>query len=51
MKEIRITVNGKLYELSVRPWATLLEVIREHLGFTGTKKVAALVSVAPAPLL
>jgi aerobic carbon-monoxide dehydrogenase small subunit len=38
MKEIRITVNGKLYELSVRPHATLLEVIREDLGFTGTKE-------------
>jgi aerobic carbon-monoxide dehydrogenase small subunit len=38
MKEIRITVNGKLYELSIRPWATLLEVIREDLGLTGTKE-------------
>jgi aerobic carbon-monoxide dehydrogenase small subunit len=38
MKEIRITVNGKLYELSVRPHATLLEVIREDLGLTGTKE-------------
>ncbi len=38
MKEIRITVNGKLHELSVRPYATLLEVIREDLGLTGTKE-------------
>ena len=38
MKEIRITVNGKLYGLSVRPHATLLEVIREDLGLTGTKE-------------
>ncbi len=38
MKEIRITVNGKLYQLSVRPHATLLEVIREDLGLTGTKE-------------
>ena len=38
MKEIRITVNGRPYELSVRPWATLLEVIRENLGLTGTKE-------------
>ncbi|HME43996.1 MAG TPA: (2Fe-2S)-binding protein [Syntrophorhabdales bacterium] len=38
MKEIRITVNGKPYELSVRPHATLLEVIREGLGLTGTKE-------------
>ena len=38
MKEVRITVNGKSYELSVRPHATLLEVIREDLGLTGTKE-------------
>ena len=38
MKEISITVNGTLYALSVKPWATLLEVIREDLGFTGTKE-------------
>jgi len=38
MKDIRITVNGNTYELAVRPHATLLEVIREDLGFTGTKE-------------
>ena len=38
MREITLTVNGKTYELSVRPWATLLEVLREDLGFTGTKE-------------
>ncbi len=38
MKQIRITVNGRPYELLVRPWATLLEVIREDLGLTGTKE-------------
>ena len=38
MKDIRITVNGTAYELSVRPHATLLEVIREELGLTGTKE-------------
>ncbi len=41
MKEIRITVNGKVYELSVRPHATLLEIIREDLGLTGTKEGCA----------
>ena len=40
MIEIHITVNGKPHALSVRPWSTLLEVIREKLGFTGTKKAA-----------
>lgn len=33
-----LTVNGKSYELSVFPWRTLLEVIREDLGLTGTKE-------------
>jgi carbon-monoxide dehydrogenase small subunit len=37
-KGIRIVVNGKSYELSVPPWRTLLEVIREDLKLTGTKE-------------
>jgi len=38
MKQIKITVNGKTHELQVKPWATLLEVIRDDLGLTGTKE-------------
>ena len=38
MKQIRITVNGKIHELQVRPWVTLLEVLRDELGLTGTKE-------------
>ena len=38
MKHLEITVNGKPYELQVKPWATLLEVIRDDLGLTGTKE-------------
>jgi carbon-monoxide dehydrogenase small subunit len=38
VKQITLTVNGKPYELSVLPWRTLLEVIREDLGLTGTKE-------------
>ncbi len=38
MKQVMLTVNGKSYELSVSPWRTLLEVIREDLGLTGTKE-------------
>jgi carbon-monoxide dehydrogenase small subunit len=38
MRQIKVTVNGILYELSVKPWETLLDVIREHLGLTGTKE-------------
>lgn len=33
-----LTVNRKSYELSISPWRTLLEVIREDLGLTGTKE-------------
>jgi len=38
MEEIRITVNGKKEELHVKPWATLLDALREELGLTGTKE-------------
>ena len=39
MKELMsMTVNGKLETFAVRPAATLLEVLREDLGLTGTKR-------------
>jgi aerobic carbon-monoxide dehydrogenase small subunit len=38
MQQINMTVNGKPYQISVTPWRTLLEVIREDLGLTGTKE-------------
>lgn len=38
MKQVRLTVNGTLYELNVQPWEALLEVIRDKLGLTGTKE-------------
>lgn len=38
MKEIKLAVNGITYELNIEPWKTLLEVIREDLGLTGTKE-------------
>ena len=38
MKQIKITVNGKIHELQVKPWATLLEILRDELGLTGTKE-------------
>jgi len=36
--QIKITVNEDLYELSVEPKRTLLEVLREDLDLTGTKQ-------------
>ncbi len=38
MDQINISVNGKECELQIKPWATLLDVIREDLGLTGTKE-------------
>lgn len=38
MKEINLTVNNQPYRLSVPPWRTLLEILREELGLTGTKE-------------
>jgi len=38
MKEIKFILNNKPYELRVKPWQTLLEVIREDLKLTGTKE-------------
>ena len=38
MKAISLKVNGDTYEVMARPNMTLLELLREGLGFTGTKK-------------
>lgn len=35
---IRFTINGHDQELAVQPHETLIELIRERLGLTGTKK-------------
>jgi carbon-monoxide dehydrogenase small subunit len=37
-KIISITVNGLKHELAVEPRRTLLELLRDDLGLTGTKK-------------
>ncbi|MCK4656658.1 MAG: (2Fe-2S)-binding protein [candidate division Zixibacteria bacterium] len=37
-KIVSVTVNGVLHELAVEPRRTLLELLREDLGLTGTKK-------------
>jgi carbon-monoxide dehydrogenase small subunit len=38
LKEINLKVNNQPYRLAVPPHRTLLEVIREDLGLTGTKE-------------
>ena len=35
---ISLTINGTLHELKVEPWVTLLDLLRERLLLTGTKK-------------
>ena len=38
---IQLTVNGEPYEIRVEPWKTLVEVIREDIGLTGTKEACS----------
>ena len=35
---ITLELNGERRELDVQPWTTLLDLLRDHLGLTGTKK-------------
>ena len=35
---IELKVNGESYEIAIAPYRTLLEVLRENLGLTGTKE-------------
>ncbi len=37
-KQVTLTVNGEKYSLVVEPRETLLDVLRENLNLTGTKK-------------
>ena len=36
--DVSLQVNGVRYDVAIRPWRTLLEVLRETLGMTGTKR-------------
>jgi aerobic carbon-monoxide dehydrogenase small subunit len=35
---LHLTVNGREHEVQVEPYETLIELIRDRLGLTGTKK-------------
>ncbi|MFC1932855.1 (2Fe-2S)-binding protein [Chloroflexota bacterium] len=37
-KELKLTVNGQPYELYVKPKTLLVDILRKHLGLTGTKQ-------------
>lgn len=38
-REIGLKVNGELFKTGIEPRRTLLEVLRENLGLTGTKEM------------
>jgi len=38
MREIQLKINGESYDVSVKPNETLLDVLRDKLDLTGTKK-------------
>ena len=35
---ITLAINGRPHTVTVTPWTTLLDLLREHLGLSGTKK-------------
>jgi xanthine dehydrogenase YagT iron-sulfur-binding subunit len=35
---VKLTINGRPYELELEPRVTLLDALREYVGLTGTKK-------------
>lgn len=35
---VSLRVNGTQYDVGIKPWRTLLEVLREDLAMTGTKR-------------
>lgn len=37
-KTVHLTINGQDTELTIQPWVTLLDALREYLSLTGTKK-------------
>jgi len=48
-KDIVLKINGEEREVTVESRQTLLDVLRNHLGLTGTKKAAATATAAPVP--
>ena len=37
-QQITLRINGEVREIRLMPWVSLLDALREYLGFTGTKK-------------
>jgi carbon-monoxide dehydrogenase small subunit len=36
--EVSLSINGVRHDLAIQPWRTLLDILRETLGLTGTKR-------------
>ena len=45
---VRLTINGEAHVLDLEPWVTLLDLLRERLHRTGTKKAATMGNAGPA---
>jgi len=45
---VELVVNDVLRRLTLAPWTTLLDALRDHLNLTGTKKAATMASAALA---
>ncbi|MCX6010652.1 MAG: (2Fe-2S)-binding protein [Chloroflexi bacterium] len=37
-KELKLKVNGQPYELYIKPKTLLVQILRDHIGLTGTKR-------------
>jgi aerobic-type carbon monoxide dehydrogenase small subunit (CoxS/CutS family) len=46
---VTLQVNGAAKSLNIDARTTLLDALREHIGLTGSKKVAITASVGLAP--
>jgi len=50
-RALKLSVNGEEYEVFINPKTLLVEVIRDHLGFTGTKRGCETVSCGACTVL
>jgi aerobic-type carbon monoxide dehydrogenase small subunit (CoxS/CutS family) len=50
-KKLRLTVNKQEYEVYINPKALLVEVIRDEIGLTGTKRGCSTVSCGSCTLM
>jgi aerobic carbon-monoxide dehydrogenase small subunit len=50
-RRLKLTVNGQEHELYINPKTLLVEVIRDHIGLTGTKRACETVSCGACTVL